>query len=186
MHNEFRVDGASTIGVDFKIKNVPFQDGTIKSTIWDTAGQERYRSIQYQYYREASVILLVYDVTEPSAMENLEFWLNEIRDHVPNLDQVPIFLVGNKIDLEDARCIGDPEIRALMDVWHRGEQHIYPYETSAKSGVGVQELFQVMYTLYLANFCSNVEELVKKNVKRNTVKVVGPQEPHRRRCCGSS
>jgi Ras-related protein Rab-1A len=35
----------STIGVDYKIKDVVLDEKLIRLVIWDTAGQEKYRSI---------------------------------------------------------------------------------------------------------------------------------------------
>ena len=54
----------TTIGIDFKIKNVEVDGKRIKLQIWDTAGQERFRTITTSYFRGAQGILLVYDVTD--------------------------------------------------------------------------------------------------------------------------
>ena len=48
----------STIGVDFKIKTMDFQDKTIKFQIWDTAGQDRFRTLTSSYYRGSNAILI--------------------------------------------------------------------------------------------------------------------------------
>lgn len=54
----------STIGVDFKLKHIEVDNQKVRLQIWDTAGQERYRTITSTYFRGASGILLVYDVTD--------------------------------------------------------------------------------------------------------------------------
>mmetsp|Transcript_37504 Transcript_37504/g.101639 ORF Transcript_37504/g.101639 Transcript_37504/m.101639 type:complete len:151 (-) Transcript_37504:546-998(-) len=49
----------TTIGIDFKIKNIELDGKRIKLQIWDTAGQERFRTITTSYFRGAQGILLV-------------------------------------------------------------------------------------------------------------------------------
>ena len=51
-------------GVDFATKSIPIDDNyKVKLQIWDTAGQESFRSIVKTFYRNASAVLLVYDMT---------------------------------------------------------------------------------------------------------------------------
>ena len=56
----------TTIGIDFKIKNIDIDGTKIKLQIWDTAGQEKYNAIMKSYYRGAigGAAILVYDVSE--------------------------------------------------------------------------------------------------------------------------
>ena len=62
--NTFQEIHLSTIGLDYKLKNVQIDDGKIvKIQIWDTAGQDRFRSITKNYYKGAHGIILLYDVT---------------------------------------------------------------------------------------------------------------------------
>ena len=49
----------TTIGIDFKIKQLQLGDKKVKLQIWDTAGQERFRTITTSYFRGAQGILLV-------------------------------------------------------------------------------------------------------------------------------
>lgn len=79
--NEFNLESKSTIGVEFATKTVPVGGKTIKAQIWDTAGQERYRAITSAYYRGAVGALLVYDISKRATYENVERWLEELRDH---------------------------------------------------------------------------------------------------------
>ena len=52
------------LGVDFATKSIPIDDNyRVKLQIWDTAGQESFRSIVKTFYRNASAVLLVYDIT---------------------------------------------------------------------------------------------------------------------------
>lgn len=49
--------------MEFLSKIVQVRNQNIKVTLWDTAGQERYKSLSKVYYKGASGVLIVYDVT---------------------------------------------------------------------------------------------------------------------------
>ena len=79
--NTFQEIHMSTIGLDYKLKNVQLDDGKIvKIQIWDTAGQDRFRSITKNYYKGAHGIILIYDVTSRKTYENIkiEYIINSI------------------------------------------------------------------------------------------------------------
>jgi small GTP-binding protein len=103
----------ATIGADFLSKdNVVVTDnflGTRTLTtlqIWDTAGQERFQSLGVGFYRGADACLLVYDITDPHSIDNLDHWRKEFLDQVGGgiqglgdaSTQFPFVVVGNKMD----------------------------------------------------------------------------------------
>ena len=112
----FNTTFISTIGIDFKIKNVEVQGKKIKLQIWDTTGQERFHTITKSYYRYVSFsdekmnwnvfsgangILLVYDYTNPKSFDNLPKWLENINEHAP----------------KDAICMLIGEFKFHLKVW---------------------------------------------------------------------
>merc|ERR1712032_145946 len=111
--NEFNLESKSTIGVEFATRSLPVDGKTIKAQIWDTAGQERYRAITSDYYRGAVGALLVYDISKQVTFENVERWLNELRDHADN--NIVIMLVGNKSDLKHLRAVPTDESKAFSE-----------------------------------------------------------------------
>jgi len=92
-----------TIGVDFKIKIIEIQGKSVKLQIWDTAGEERFKNIISSYYRGASGILLLYDITDRESFENLNSWLIDIEKNTKK--DVCKILVGTNCDLEDERKV---------------------------------------------------------------------------------
>merc|ERR1711862_875817 len=132
--NEFNLESKSTIGVEFATRSIPVDSKTIKAQIWDTAGQGRYRAITSAYYRGAVGALLVYDISKRVTFENLERWLQELRDHAdPN---IVIMLVGNKGDLRHLRAVGQDEALAFA------EKHgLACIETSALESTNVETAF---------------------------------------------
>lgn len=71
--NEFQ----TTIGVDFRICNLPTNGKIIKLQMWDTAGQDRYKRIVSSYYRGSHGLIVVYDITNPASFENVPTWIEE-------------------------------------------------------------------------------------------------------------
>lgn len=99
----------ATIGADFLSKEVvvPDQFGqrrVVTLQIWDTAGQERFQSLGVSFYRGADACLLVYDITDPHSLDNLEHWrtefLNQVGGGLGGLSDTyfPFVVLGNKID----------------------------------------------------------------------------------------
>ena len=71
--------------------------------LWGTAGQENFRSITRSYYRSSVAAIVVYDITNRKSFEKVVNWLEELKDNAHN--KISVFLVGNKIDLEDQRQV---------------------------------------------------------------------------------
>jgi len=127
----------STIGIDFKHKNVEIDARKVKLQIWDTAGQEKYRTITSAYYRSAQGILLCYDCTDEKSFNNVVNWVRNIDEHAnSNVNKV---LVGNKCDMPDKRVISTEKGRALAQKYG-----IKFFETSARNNQGVSEAFMAL------------------------------------------
>ena len=97
--NVFHESFLPTIGVDFKIKNIQFEDKTVKLHIWDTAGQERFKTITSSYYKGAHGIIVTYDITDRDSFAKVSEWMSEVDKHAS--ENISRILVGNKRDLED-------------------------------------------------------------------------------------
>ena len=126
----------STIGLDYRVKTMTLKSGkVVKLQIWDTAGQDRFRAITKNYYKGANGIILIYDVTSIQTYENVKNWITQIREEAsPN---VIIYIAGNKIDLEEERKIKTEEGKKLAE-----ELGLPFFETSAKTGVNINESFE--------------------------------------------
>lgn len=129
----------TTIGIDFKIKNVDIDGTRIKLQIWDTAGQERFRTITTSYFRGAQGILLVYDVTDRRSFESIRNWVSQIQQHADV--HVNKILVGNKCDMTDEKVVSTEEGQALA------KEFGIPFaEVSAKANTMVDESFKNLST----------------------------------------
>ena len=133
--NTFQEIHMSTIGLDYKFKDVTLDNGkTVKVQIWDTAGQDRFRSITRNYYKGAHGIIVIYDVTNRKTFENVKNWIKQIKEEVST--KVSINLVGNKIDDKDNKKVTEEEGKNLADSFG-----VAFFEASAKDGLGVNECF---------------------------------------------
>lgn len=83
----------STIGASFLTVNY---NGT-RYEIWDTAGQDRFLSLVQMYYRNADLILMVYDVSKPTSINRFAYYLDKIVVELKN--EYRIIVIGNKTDL---------------------------------------------------------------------------------------
>jgi len=86
----------STIGTSFLVQNVYVGKHKIPIEIWDTAGQERYRCLTRLYYRDANVVLIMFDLSLPIQKKNIYYWINEINE---NCECTKNYIIGTKNDL---------------------------------------------------------------------------------------
>ncbi|CAM9803767.1 unnamed protein product, partial [Choristocarpus tenellus] len=64
--------------------------------IWDTSGNDRFQSMTEAYYRGAVGAMLTYDITNRASFDELEGWLQQIRENCHK--NIALCLVGNKCD----------------------------------------------------------------------------------------
>ena len=62
--NIFQNNYLATVGFEFFSFNCKIKEKIIKLQIWDTCGQEVYRSLITNFYRNASLAVLVYAINE--------------------------------------------------------------------------------------------------------------------------
>lgn len=139
--NTFSGNYITTIGVDFKIRTININGERVKLQIWDTAGQERFRTITATYYRGTHGVIVVYDVTSGESFANVKRWLHEIDQ---NCDVVNRILVGNKNDDPDRKVVLTEDAKRFSE-----QMGINLFETSAKDGINVEEMFHCITELVL-------------------------------------
>eukprot|EP01100_Stratorugosa_tubuloviscum_P003121 TRINITY_DN1743_c0_g1_i1.p1 TRINITY_DN1743_c0_g1~~TRINITY_DN1743_c0_g1_i1.p1 ORF type:complete len:208 (+),score=88.13 TRINITY_DN1743_c0_g1_i1:90-713(+) len=97
-HGEFSLTTKNTIGGDRAFCTFETKNGIIQMELWDTAGEEKYHALSTTIYRNASAIILVYDVTDKKSFD-LTIWIQELKRY--KCENLPILLLANKIDLSD-------------------------------------------------------------------------------------
>ena len=133
VQNKFDESYQATIGFEFLLMHFKVNDLKIKLQIWDTCGQEMYRSLVQGFYRNTSLALVVYDVSQQITYDKLDVWIRDIRQHTEQ--NLPIFIAGNKNDLEKVVSFDDAKIFSASN------RTQYCTECSAKTGYKVEEIF---------------------------------------------
>lgn len=134
MYNQFSHDYESTVGIDFFNKVIPVNGRQVNLQIWDTAGQEQFKSLIPGYIREAQIVILVYDLSDPKTLDDCKEWYKQVIDTQGSIPT--FFLVGNKSDL--GKTVSNQAIEAIAN------GHMTAMETSAKTGDGIAALFKVV------------------------------------------
>jgi len=135
--NSFNEHHINTIGGAYQQQKVVLNNGAmIKLHIWDTSGQERFRAMTNLYYRDAQVAILTYDITNESTFASIDFWIQELKYKVENENMI-LCLVGNKCDVNQE----DRKITNFKGKNYAQENNMIFFETSAKTGEGVKDLF---------------------------------------------
>lgn len=166
----FSLNMSTTIGYDYKSRNIVISKKTAKLQIWDTAGQERYMSLCKSIYQKVDGVMLVYDITQLETFQNIKKWIDVIKGFNDNL---PMMLVGNKIDKEEERIISVEDGKNLANEY--GMQFI---ETSALSGNNIEKAFVdfgkeiLEYLKNKMNLTSNIFSIAsnRKNKDKNKKK----------------
>ena len=135
----------TSLSAQFISKTVDFKDigKQIKFDIWDTVGQEKYRSLAKIFYKDAKVIVFVYDITTEYSFNELKnYWYEETK---ANSDGNPILaVVGNKIDLYNNQKVSNTDGKEFAESIGAIFQ-----TTSALSDSGISNLFDNIGKTYL-------------------------------------
>jgi small GTP-binding protein len=100
---------STVCGGDRYVRSFQLSDGTfINCMILDTAGQERFDSLNLTYYKKADAVLLVYDISQKSSFEKIKkYYVEQIKENCN--EDIPVLLLGNKIDKIDERQVSYEE-----------------------------------------------------------------------------
>ena len=164
--NTFVDNYYATIGFEYSSFNIKINDILIKLQIWDTCGQELYRSLVSNFYRNSSLGIIVYAINSRQSFEDIEQWLKELKTY-SNPD-IKVFLIGNKVDLENERVISKNEGETFAN-----DNNFFLFmETSAKTGFNAQNIFieaaKILYEDYIkykAKFDTNNND-IRQNLKK--------------------
>ena len=124
----------TTVGVKIDKKQLVSNEKDITLMIWDLAGQDDLTRLRTSYLRGVSGYVIVADGTRPFSLNTAINMHKEARECTGD---VPFIVAINKADLRDEQWqVEEEQLKALED---DGATIIL---TSAKTGEGVEEMFQ--------------------------------------------
>ncbi|ESN90784.1 hypothetical protein HELRODRAFT_90797 [Helobdella robusta] len=133
IQNHFVEEYDPTIEDSYR-KQVVIDGETCLLDILDTAGQEEYSAMRDQYMRTGEGFLCIFAVNNCKSFEDINQYREQIK-RVKDADEVPMVLVGNKVDLS-SRTV---DTKSAKD---KADSYCIPYvETSAKTRQGVDDAF---------------------------------------------
>lgn len=144
----FNQDLKMTIGADFSIKKFEIEGKKVVVRIWDFAGEERFKVLLPSFAKGADGGIFMYDLSRYTSIKNLDDWLSIFERNVRDKQiKIPIIMVGGKLDLEDNRSVETAEAIELSNTHNL--QGIY--ECSSKTGVNVEEIFELITRKMMKN-----------------------------------
>ena len=137
VHGKPTLDYISGLSVSFYTKSLKLKNHEIKLQVWDFVGYTP-KLLSDSELRSTRGIFLVFDLTREETLEEIEKWLEVINRDAP--EGTIIFLLGNKADLAKERIIFREIAHSLISRYGLDGY----FETSAKSGHNINEVFAMM------------------------------------------
>ena len=172
VNDRFEDNYESTMVASTLSTQVDLEDGRkVKFEIWDTAGQEKYRSINKIFYKDASIVIMVYDITKRNTYEEIKnYWYNQI---VTMCNKNPIIaIVGNKSDLYIREEVKEKEAKEYAK-----EIGAVFQLTSCLRSEGIRELMQAIGQKDLGK----IEQ--KENHEKDGIDISKEKNEKKDKCC---
>ena len=148
--NKFVEEYVMTVGRDKAIKELDINGKKINIEIWDTPGQEKFNQVNKIFMKNTKIAIIVYSIIDKKSFENLNKWLNMVKEINKN-DDLVIGIVANKSDLFENQIVSKEEGEKFAK-----DNKVLFFETSAKDYNSINKVFFELCKSYLENFGKNI------------------------------
>eukprot|EP01083_Nonionella_stella_P025885 71254_1 len=132
--------------------------------IMDTYGQEQFAALRDHWIRESNVFMLVYAINSERTFRYVDDLMKSIvRQKEEEFENTSVILVGNKEDLPHSqRGVLYETGKRMANKWN------IPFiETSAKTGVNVEEAYKILVREKRNRFLRRIELMQQANIGVN-------------------
>ena len=151
--NEFNLNYKVTLGIDCETKIVTIENTKLYLQIWDTAGSESFYSITRSFFKNTTVVVVVYDVTNKNTFHSVKQWLRDCQEE--NNEHLIKVLVANKIDKPDnIKQVTSEEGHELAE-----KEGMLFIESSVKTRTNIENIFLESAKIVVQNIKNNVYDL---------------------------
>lgn len=134
-----------TIGIDYGTRKFKYKEkGYIKVDFWDMSGNDEFIDIRKEFYDNVQVCFIIFDCSDKDSFDNLNKWKMETQKFEMPSNAV-LYLICNKIDSR-YRVISTDQAKEWCD--NNKSDNFKYHEISAKSGEGIEELFDSVFELF--------------------------------------
>ena len=173
INNKYDDNQKTTLVSSYTFKKIDIKkyNKSISLDIWDTAGQEVYRALSKNFYLNASIGILVYDITRKDSFDSIkDYWHEQLKTFG---EENMIFCVtGNKTDLFQKEAIPEKEARSYA----KSINALF-HLVSCKDCVGIKDLFEDCGKKYLEINGLTKDDGDNKNAKDKDNKIVLDNKP---------
>jgi len=165
VENKFSLDYRATLGLNVLSHSITFYGNEVSLSLWDVGAQEYFKRFRKTYYMGAQAAFIVFDVCKRDSFANVKVWYKELEDFLDKIN-LPIVIVGNKIDLVDQRSVAYKEGIELGEelTKEKIESHFSYIETSALTGENVEDAFSLIAYHYIMKSKEREEQKLKKSL----------------------
>ena len=183
VNNDYNENNESTSTSTYTYKTLEYKEfnKTISFDIWDTAGQELYRALAKNFYLNASIGILVYDIRRRESFNAIkDYWYDQLK--ISGEENMIFGIAGNKCDLFQDEEVPEEEGKKFAK-----EIGAIFQLTSCKESIGIDDLFYECGKKYLET--NNLVTKNDKEEKNNTIKITSDKnknktnETRRNKCC---
>jgi len=146
LFNTFQTKYQATIE-DLFSKDFTLGECTLKVDFLDTSGDDQFPVMRRLSISSGHAFLLVYSITDPDSLLLTQMRIEEIRQQRKDFKEVPIVLVGNKVDLgSEARQVHIEDVVDWVDAEYSANK-INVLECSALDTYNVNQVFRAFLVL---------------------------------------